>query len=227
MGKIIHDKKVGDNMNENNLIYSKVFMWMFVGLLVTFATGYALSLNLELAYNMVVSIGFWPYFIALIGIAIFLSARIRKMSPITAKICFILYSFITGITFSMIFIVYEMEVIIAVFGVTSVLFFLLALYGYHTKKDVTKLGPMLFIALIGSIVVSILNIFVFRSDTFETVLSVIIIIVFLGFIVYDMKKIKDWVREMGEEKGAIFGAFQLYLDFINIFIRLLSLFGRD
>jgi len=214
-------------MNDNNLVFSKVYMWMFIGLLTTFVTGYSLSLNLELVYNLIMGIGILPIILIQLGIAIFFSVRITKMSSITAKICFLLYSFITGLTFSVLFLIYEMGSIIMVFGITSFLFLLFAAYGYFTKKDITKLGPMLFMVLIGAIIVSIVNIFILRNSGVDLFLSILFILIFLGFIIYDIQKIKTWVLTMGEEKGAVFGAFQLYLDFINLFIRLLRIIGKQ
>ena len=99
-----------------------------------------------------------------------------------------------------------------------------AIIGYVVKKDLSKLGMWLLMALIGTIVVSIINIFI-GSNVLYTVISIIAILIFLGYVVYDMNTAERLMEEVGEDKGAIFGAFQLYLDFINIFIRLLQLFG--
>lgn len=172
-----------------NKVLSKVFTWMFIGLLITFMTGYYLSLN-EIALAKILS-GYTYLFIAIIEFAlvIYLSARITKMNPTTARICFLLYSFITGITFGSIFIVYEVTSIIYTFLITAVTFGLCALVGKTTKLDLTKIGSYLIIGLFGVIICSIVNIFL-KSSGFEMLLSVITVIIFLGLTAYDVQKIQ-------------------------------------
>lgn len=208
-----------------NKVLSKVFTWMFIGLLITFMTGYYISLN-EIALAKILS-GYTYLFIAIIEFAlvIYLSARITKMNPTTARICFLLYSFITGITFGSIFIVYEVTSIIYTFLITAVIFGLCALVGKTTKLDLTKIGSYLIIGLFGVIICSIVNIFL-KSSGFEMLLSVITVIIFLGLTAYDVQKIQRLEGIIPEENLPIYGALELYLDFINIFIELLKLFGK-
>ena len=213
----------GDNME--NRVYSKLFSWLFIGLLVTFISGYALSLNPVLLVK-ILSVGIIPICILELVVAFVMSMFINKLSPTMLKIFYLIYSIVTGITFGTIFLAYQMKTIILVFLVTSILFGLLALYGYKTKKDITKMGTVLFVALIASIIISILNIFIFKSSGLELGLSLLVIVIFLGYVAYDINKIKYLVAAFDEDKAAVFGAFQLYLDFINIFIRLLELFGN-
>ena len=123
---------------ENNKIYSKVFMWLFVGLTITFIGGYALSLNSELCYQ-VLKIGIIPIIVAELLIAILMGFRIQKMNPITAKICYIIFSITTGITFSTIFLEYKIQSIMFVFLITAFVFAVLAVVGFITKKDMTHL----------------------------------------------------------------------------------------
>ena len=137
-------------MIESNKIFSKVFMWMFIGLAITFGVAYYVSNNSNMIYN--IANKYYLFAIAELITVIVLSARIRKMQPMTAKILFCFYSFLTGLTFSMIFVVYQVTSIIYVFGITSVLFLIIALVGYFTKLDITKIGTYLFIALIGIII---------------------------------------------------------------------------
>ena len=111
----------------NNKIYSKVFMWMFIGLLVTFITGIYTSTNVDALEVIFNKSGYWILLIVELGLAIFLSARIHKMSPTTARICYLLYTFFTGLTFSSIFIVYKIESIMLVFLVTAILFLIFAI----------------------------------------------------------------------------------------------------
>ena len=112
-----------------------------------------------------------------------------------------------------------------VFLITALLFGLLAAYGYFTKRDVTKIGNMLFVALIAIIIISIVNIFL-RSSSIELGISIISVIIFMGYVIYDMNNIKYLLSSLDDDKASVYGAFQLYLDFINIFIRLLELFGK-
>lgn len=210
---------------DNNKIFTKIFMWMFVGLLITFGTGYYVSLNSNMFYNV-----FAKYYLILaiveIGVAIFLSVRIRKMSPMTAKILYLLYTFLTGLTFSAIFVVYEITSIIFVFLISALIFGVFALIGYFTKIDLTRIGIYLMMALFGIIICSIINIFV-HSETFNMALVIGALILFIIYVAYDIQVIKKNMYGIPEEDNlAIYGAFQLYIDFINIFIRLLELFGN-
>lgn len=207
-----------------NKIYSKMFGWLFIGLLITFVSGYALSLN-EIVLANVLSIGIIPIIVIELVVAVLMGFRIQKMNPLTAKICYILYSIVTGVTFSTIFITFEMSSIIMVFLITALLFGLLAAYGYFTKRDVTKIGNMLFVALIAIIIISIVNIFL-RNSSIELGISIISVIIFMGYVIYDMNNIKYLLSSLDDDKASVYGAFQLYLDFINIFIRLLELFGK-
>ena len=209
---------------ENNQIFTKVFMWMFIGLLVTFGTGYYVSLNANMLYNVFAKC-YWILAIAEIGIAIFLSVRIRKMNPMTAKILYLLYTFLTGLTFSSIFVVYKITSIIYVFGISAMIFGIFAAIGYLTKIDLSRIGVYLMMILIGIILCSIINIFV-KSEAFNLGLMIACLVLFIIYVAYDIQVIKRNMYGISEEDNlAIYGAFQLYLDFINIFIRLLQFFG--
>lgn len=208
-----------------NNIYPKVFLWMFIGLLVTFLTGVYTSTNtdaLEVIFNKGL---YWIFALVEIGLAIFLSARIHKMSATTARITYLLYTFLTGLTFSSIFIVYKLESIMLVFLVTSILFLIFALIGYFTKIDLTKLGTILMMMLLGIIICMIINMFL-GNETFDIIISCVSVIIFLGFIAYDIQKIKKMENYLPEDNLAVIGAFEIYLDFINVFLDLLRLFGN-
>ena len=208
-----------------NKILSKVFSWMFAGLLITFLTGYYLSLN-EVALAKIFS-GYTYLFIAIIEfiLVIYLSARITKMSPTTARICFLLYSFMTGITFGAIFIVYEITSIVYTFLITAAVFGIFALIGKTTKVDLTRISSYLVIGLFAVILCSIINIFL-KSTGFEMLISIVTIIIFLGLTAADIQKIQRLEGIIPEENLPIYGALELYLDFINIFIELLKFFGK-
>ena len=210
---------------KNNL-YSKMFMWMFVGLLITFLVGYYVSTNENMIYNIFATKFYWVIYIAEIVTVIVLSARILKMSKNGAIFGFLLYSFLSGLTFSSIFITFKMSSIIFIFLITALVFLIFALIGYFTKINLTKLGTILFMGLIGILIASLINIFV-QSQTFDLILVIIGIIVFIGYIAYDINKVKRLEGQIDEDKLSIIGALELYLDFINLFIRLLQLFGKS
>lgn len=210
---------------EENRIYSKMFTWMFVGLLITFLSGYCLSLNPLLLYN-IVSIGIVPIIIIELAIALIMGFGIKKMNPLATRICYIIYCVVTGITFSTIFLAYKMGSIMLVFLITSIMFGIMALIGYKTKVDLTKFSTLLLVALLSIIIVSIINIFI-GSSSLEILLCIVGIVVFLGYTAYDMNTVKQLVMTIGEDKAAVYGAFQLYLDFINLFIKLLELIGKS
>lgn len=212
----------------DNKIMPKVFGWMFIGLLLTFLTSFFISTREYTTLKIFT--GYTPLILAVIeiGLAIYLTARITKMSPVTAKITFLLYSFVSGITLSGIFIAYELSSIIYVFLATCILFGLFAFIGFVTKIDLTKIGTYLIIALIGSIICSVINIFL-HNEMMYTLISVVCVIVFVGLTAYDVQKIKQLENSgiIPIENLPIYGALQLYLDFINIFIELLKLFGKS
>lgn len=212
-------------MAENKLI-SKSFLWMFIGLLVTFITGFLVA-NSEVMLENVFGGLQWILIIIELAIVIFLSARIFKMSPVTAKISFLLYSFVSGLTFSSIFVAFNLDAVIMVFLVSALIFGIMSFIGYITKIDLTGIGFYALMALIGVIIVSFINIFMHNS-TLDLILSIISIIIFIVITAYDVQKIIALESSsLPKENLAIYGALDLYLDFINIFLNLLSIFGRS
>lgn len=210
-----------------NKIFSKVFLWMFVGLLVTFGVAAYISTQKTMMYNLFSGSKYLIICLIEIIVVIVLSARIHKLSTMTAKILFLLYSFLTGVTISSIFVVYELQSIIFVFLIAALVFLLFGLIGYFTKMDITKLGSILFMALIASLACVIINMFV-QSEAFNLGLNILCLVVFLGYVAYDIQIIKrNMYMIEDEDKAAIHGALQLYIDFINIFLRLLQLFGKN
>lgn len=210
----------------NNKIFSKVYGWMFIGLLISFITGYYVSTQPNIIYNIFSKGMFLILVLVEFGLCIWLSAGINKMQPLTAKILFGLYSFVTGLTFSTIFIAYRIDSIVIVFGITSLMFAIMALVGTFTNIDLTKLGTILFMGLIGIIIASIINVFL-GSQTFDLEITIIGIIIFTLYIAYDIQKVKYIAETLEEDKAAILCAFELYLDFINLFIKLLRIFGKS
>lgn len=211
---------------ENNKAFGKVFMWMFIGLLITFLTGYVVSSNDNMLYNIFSGGTYFILIIIELVLVVYLSARIHKMQVTTARIVFILYSFVSGLTFGSIFIVFKISSIMLIFLITAILFGIFALIGRFTKLDLTKAGTILLMMLLGIVICTFVNVFL-KNDTLDLFVSYISIIVFLGFTAYDMQKIKMLSYEFDDEdKIAIIGALELYLDFINIFIDLLRIFGK-
>lgn len=209
-----------------NKLFAKIFMWMFIGLLVTFGVGYYVSTDEIMIENIFASSWYWIIWIIEIIVVIVLSARIRKMSSMTAKVLFLLYSGLTGLTFSSIFILYEITSIMYVFLITSVICLVFGLIGYYTKLDLTKLSTFLFMALLGVLIASLINVFI-GSETFDLGICILAIVIFIGYMAYDVYMLKHGMYGIETEDNlAIYGAFQLYLDFINIFIRLIQLFGK-
>ena len=210
---------------EESKVFPKMFTWLGIGLLVSFLTGYLLSNDINFLYS-VLQFGLWPIIILEFGIAIVMGLAINKMSPTVAGICYIIYCFVTGLTLSTLFILFDLSSIISIFAISSMIFILLALYGYFTKTDLSRFGTILLISLVGLIIGEVINALIFQSMQTEVLFSAIGVAIFVGYIAYDVSKVKRMLPALGEDKTAIYGAFQLYLDFINLFIRLLELFGK-
>lgn len=208
-------------------VYSKIYLWLFLGLLVSFLTGFYVSTNSNMIYNLLKPTYTIVILVIEVIIAVVLSARVTKMNPLTAKILYFVYSFTTGLSLSLIFVVYELTSIIFVFGITAGLFGLFALIGKFTNLDLSKIGTILLMGLIGIIIATIINMFI-GSETLDLILCYVGIIIFLGYIAYDMQQVKYLANVIEDTDNlAIFCAFQLYLDFINLFYRLISLFGKS
>ena len=171
----------------------------------------------------------WVVMLAPLGFVFYLSAKINKMSVSSAQITFWIFSAIMGLSLASIFIVYTQASIARVFFISSGTFAAMSLYGYTTKKDLTKLGGFLFMGLIGIIIASLVNLF-FQSSALHFAISVIGVLVFVGLTAYDTQSIKNMYYAGDSEsvggKKALMGALRLYLDFINLFIMLLRLFGQ-
>lgn len=217
--------------SENGIskFFSKVYLWMFIGLLISGGVAYYTSVTPSMI-RMVYSSFNLILIIELIVVIAFSALR-NKVSPLVAKILFITYSAISGLTLSSIFLVYKIESVGLVFLSAAVMFGLLALYGYITKQDLSSLGKILIFALLAIVVMSLINIFV-GNESFNIFISIVSVVIFLGLTAWDMQALKAMYnyyssdeRELG--KMAIYGALDLYLDFINIFLSLLNLFGKS
>lgn len=211
-----------------NKLMSKTFLWMFVGLFITFLTGFMVSFNETMIINIFTGPTYLILCIVELILVIFLSSKVRSMSKNVARIMFILYSFVSGLTFSSIFIAYSISSIIYVFLIASVIFLVFGLIGYYTKLDLTKIGIYLMMALLAIIICVIVNLFI-NNNTFDLVISIISMLIFIGFTAYDVQKIKNLSLDGGipEDNLSIIGALNLYLDYINIFLDLLRIIGNS
>ena len=206
-----------------NKTLASTFLWMFLGVMST-AIMAAITFYSGAVIDIVDS---WMFIgIIQIVIAIVMGLLINKMPVGLTTFLFFLYSMLTGLTFSVIFAAFELETIAYALFATAGFYGVLAYIGYRTEADLTNIGRILFITLIFGLVLSVINIFM-GSETLDIVLDWVLLAVFAGLTIYDMNKVKT-MAQMGMEtdKVAIYGAFQLYLDFINMFIRILSIMGR-
>ncbi len=210
-----------------NQLISKTFLWMFVGLLVTFLTGYVVSINENMLLSIFGGSIFWLIIILEFALVIFFSARVHKMKPTTAKICFLLYSFVSGLTFSSVFVGFELGSVMYVFLIAAVIFAIFGAIGYFTNVDLNKISVYLLMGLFAILVCMIVNIFL-NNSTFDLIISIITLLIFFGFTAYDIQKVKILSNAgIDHDVVAINGAFELYLDFINIFLHLLSIIGNS
>lgn len=213
----------------NNELVAKVFKWFGLGLFVTFVVAYLVSTSVDILTFVFSGSNYLIIAILEIVCALWLSIRIYKMSSTTATVLYLGYSALTGLTFSSIFIVYEMASIIYVFLATAIVFLIFAMIGKNTKVDLNKFGIYLVVGLLSVIVLEIINLFL-MNGTLDLVLCIVSIVIFIGYVAYDMQKIyniQNYVSSDKIDNVAIIGAFNIYLDFINLFINLLRLFGRE
>jgi FtsH-binding integral membrane protein len=209
---------------------TKVYAWMSMALMITALTAVYVASSEELKRAILGNrIAFLVLIFGELGLVMFLSAALDRMSAMTATLLFIAYSVLNGLTLSVIFLVYTGRSIGTTFLVTAGTFGLMSIYGYTTKRDLTTWRNLLFMALIGFVIASVVNIFL-QSETVYWVCTYIGILVFVGLTAYDTQKIKEmgaagFETSEGMRKSAIMGALALYLDFINLFLLLLRLFG--
>ena len=207
----------------------KVYNYMASGLALTGIVAYGVSTS-EAAMQVIFGGGmlFWVIALAPLGLVFYLSARINSMQASTAQTLFWAYAGLMGLSLSFIFIVYTGTSVARVFFITAGTFAGMSLYGYTTKRDLTGWGSFLFMGLIGVIIASVVNMFL-QSTVMHFVISVIGVLVFVGLTAYDTQAIKNMYSESDSDevysKKAVMGALRLYLDFINLFILLLQLFG--
>ena len=216
-----------------NEFVRSVYNWMCIGLALTGFIAYYVSgsetvTRLVFGNNLI----FFGLIIAELALVFSISGMVNRMSAGTAASLFVLYSALNGVTLSFIFLIYTRTSIVSTFFICSATFLVCSIYGWTTKKDLTSLGGFLMMGLFGIIIASLVNMFI-RSSAMSMVVSYIGVIVFVGLTAYDTQKLKNMAltQPAGLEsavirKGAVLGALSLYLDFINLFLMLLRIFGR-
>ena len=226
------DRSYSGSQNESIGQYTtKTFLWMFLGLMVTFGVGLFLYVS-NLIYTVFAIPGIqFLLLIAELAVVIVLSARIQKLSVSTARGLFLGYSVLNGVVFSTIFFAYYLESLVLVFAATALYFGVLAAYGYVTKSDLSRLRPILMFGLVFLVIFLFASLFL-PLGSFERMMCLVGMAIFMGFTAYDTQKIKHFYAYYSGypdmlEKAAIFSALQLYLDFINLFLYLLRFVGRS
>ena len=213
------------------VLMRKVYVWMTLALVITAFTAYGVATSPGIMQAIYTNqILFWGMIIAEFALVIGVSAAINRLSLTTATLMFILYSVINGALMSYVFLAYTASSVATVFFITAGTFGAMAFIGYTTKTDLTSMGKILMMALIGLIIATIVNIFV-KSSGLTLILSYVGVLVFVGLTAWDSQKIKQMLLQApdageGAQKLALLGALTLYLDFINLFIYLLRIFGK-
>lgn len=208
-------------------VVTKSFLFMFVALVITaFAS---LTTSPMTAIRMLTGGSFYILLIAEIAIVLASNAALKKNNVVLGGILYTVYSFLTGMTISVIYVAYTSSSIASTFFLTAVMFGGMAVFGLATKKDLTKIGSICMMGLWGIILASIVNMFFLRSSGFDLIVSIIGILIFTGLTAWDVQKIKNMCAYSSIENEnalAMMGAFEIYLDFINLFLRLLRIMGK-
>lgn len=213
----------------SNAFLSQVFSWMFAGLLITGLVGWYMA-NSGMAQAVVRGGAFLILMIAQLGVVWYLSARINRLEPGTATALYLGYAALSGVTFSVFFLAYATADLVNAFITTSALFAVLAVFGKTTSMDLRKMGTLCFAGLIAIIIAMVVNMFI-GSSAVTMVISVLGVIIFAGLTAWDMQRLTHYGMQVYgndvamDSRMAILGALALYLDFINMFIFLLRIFG--
>lgn len=211
----------------------KVYVWMTLALVITGITAYGVASSPGIITAIVTNrVLFWGLIIGELALVWGVTAAINRLSLATATMLFVLYSVLNGATLSVIFLAYTMSSIASVFFITAGTFAVMAFIGYVTKTDLTSLGKILFMALIGIIIATVVNVFFVKSGMLHLIVSYLGVLVFVGLTAYDSQKIKRMLimaddMDEGAQKLALLGSLTLYLDFINLFLYLLRIFGSS
>ena len=220
-------------------VMTRVYIWMTAALCITATAAYFTATSpalLSLIFGN--SVAIWVLFVAELGLVMGVSAGITRLSPTTATVLFLLYALVNGLTLSAIFFAYDMGTIFQAFAASAPAFGAMSVFGATTKKALSSLGGILFMALIGLIIASVINIF-WANSTMDAIITYVGVFIFVGLTAYDTQKIKAMTSAVEDSvisgygdaamprKIAIIGALTLYLDFINLFLYILRLFARN
>lgn len=210
-------------------LMSKVYLWMTLALVVTGMTAYYVASSPAILYAIVSNqIAFWGLFIGELVLVFVLSSRIMSLSFVTASLMFVIYSIMNGVFFSFILLAYTEQSIATTFLITAGTFGAMSLFGFVTKRDLSTMGRILFMLLIGLLIATVVNIFM-KAEGLTLILNYAGVVIFVGLTAYDTQSIKQMLQEHGDKEGAekiaLLGSLSLYLDFINLFIYLLRILG--
>lgn len=224
---MLGESEVIVNSESDNRIFGKTFFWMFLGLLgsgIVAAYTYYSGLFVDIILG-----GYWNALLLLeLVVVLLFSFLFKKLSPTAVGILFFIYSMVNGVTLCTVFAVFELNSVISLFVASSLIFAILGYIGYNTNKDLSSWGTYLSVFLIVGIILSLINLFFLKSSGFDLMLDWLILALFFGITVYDINKMKALQAShlFDDNKIHIYCAMQLYLDFINIFLRILSIFGK-
>lgn len=235
------NEKIGNegigNAEGISTFFNKVFLLMMVGVFITFAITYGIIYFAPISFLEVLYVYYYAFLILELVVVLFVKARVAKLSTFGAITGFVVYAILNGITFSVLCVLYGADLFTSALLTTTAYFGILAVYGFVTKKDLSNLGTTLRISLIAIIILSVINFFVLSSSV-DFFLAIATLVVFTGYTTYDIQKLKRLYIEVNTNnetginlsKVAVYGALELYLDFINLFLsilRILSRFSRD
>lgn len=218
------------NVSATNNLLRKTFLYMFIGLLITACVPTYIVMTNNTNMLAMIQTYYWPLIIAEFVVVLVLSFAINKLSLSMARILFFGYALLNGFVFSIFTLFFSIYILIYALAVTAVMFLGIAIYGYTTNEDLSKYSRILFGALIGLVILSVINIFI-KAPAFYWMVSVFGVVLFSALIAFDVNRIKNMAYEVSDGdsemigKLGVMGALALYLDFINLFVFILRLFG--
>lgn len=227
-----YSRTSGSEVSTFAVLMRNVYTWMTCALMMTGLTAMIVARNADWVYAISNPAMMWTLLIAEIALVFFISFCLNKISFVTAGLLFALYAILNGVTLSFILLIYTAESIAQAFFVTAATFGGMSLYGYFTKRDLSTMGRVLIMGLWGLIVATLVNLF-WQNDTFTSILNYAGVIIFVGLTAYDTQKIKNMLTNAQHtgvndqtNKLALLGSIVLYLDFINLFLKILSIMGK-
>ena len=231
MNQYSFDSSYANSQLTLNRYIARTYAWMFLGLMVTFLTAWALAATGVVFYLFAIPSITIILLVIEVAVVLIFSSRIHKQSVGVSRVLFVVYSLLNGVVFSVYFVLFDVANLIAIFGLTALFFGAFALYGRFTKTDLSRLRPLLFGGLIFLVVAAVLSLFI-NMTAMERLICMVGIVVFLCFTAYDNQKIKANYQYFYHDaamlqKASIYSALQLYLDFINLFLYLLRFMGRS